>query len=79
MGRQMGSVTRQTPPNSRKKRDECIAVGQRMNEKREESIPVGVRRETLAPSPALVCGLWPWALRVSMMCLNEEIPGAKLQ
>lgn len=40
------------PRNGRKKRDECIAVGQRMNEERKGGVGVGVRRETLAPNPA---------------------------
>ena len=67
------------PRNGRKKRDECIAVGQRMNEKRKCGVVVGVRRETLAPNSAWVCKIWLWPLRVSVIQLNEEILGAELE
>jgi len=50
-----------------------------MNEKRKCGIVVGVRRETLAPNSTWVCEIWLWPLRVSVIQLNEEIPGAELE
>lgn len=60
------------------RRDECIAVGQQMNEKEEEVWCHGGKEETWPPNPRLGLQIWLWPLRVSVTQLNAG-PGAELE